>query len=72
MTNFPIALAAGFAVLLIIVMIGVRSASRARKNTTDGSGDAAAWPIQGLIKHFRPEMERRMAERNGAFSEAAE
>ena len=21
-------------------------------------GDAAAWPIQGLIKHFRPELER--------------
>jgi NADH-quinone oxidoreductase subunit F len=28
-------------------------------------GDAAAWPIQGLIKHFRPELERRIAERNG-------
>ena len=26
MTNFPIALAAGFAVLLIIIVIGVRSA----------------------------------------------
>ena len=25
-------------------------------------GDAAAWPIQGLIKHFRPEIERRIAE----------
>ncbi len=25
-------------------------------------GDAAAWPIQGLIKHFRPEMERRIVE----------
>jgi NADH-quinone oxidoreductase subunit F len=24
-------------------------------------GDAGAWPIQGLIKHFRPEMERRIA-----------
>ena len=24
-------------------------------------GDAAAWPIQGLIRHFRPEIERRMA-----------
>ena len=36
-------------------------------------GDAAAWPIQGLIKHFRPELERRMAERNGgAMLEAAE
>ncbi len=23
-------------------------------------GDAAAWPIQGLIKHFRPEMEKRI------------
>ena len=28
-------------------------------------GDAAAWPIQGLIKHFRPEMERRIIERQG-------
>lgn len=36
-------------------------------------GDAAAWPIQGLIKHFRPELERRMTERNGgAMLEAAE
>ncbi len=25
-------------------------------------GDAAAWPIQGLIRHFRPEMERRIRE----------
>ncbi len=23
-------------------------------------GDAAAWPIQGLIRHFRPEMEQRI------------
>ena len=36
-------------------------------------GDAAAWPIQGLIKHFRPEMERRIAEANGGqMLEAAE
>ncbi|WP_026619312.1 NADH-quinone oxidoreductase subunit F [Ensifer sp. WSM1721] len=41
-------------------------------------GDAAAWPIQGLIKHFRPEMEKRIDEytRNatshGAVLEAAE
>ena len=34
-------------------------------------GDAAAWPIQGLIKHFRPEIERRIAE-NGSMMEAAE
>ncbi len=25
-------------------------------------GDAAAWPVQGLIRHFRPEMERRIAQ----------
>ena len=24
-------------------------------------GDAAAWPVQGLIRHFRPEMETRLA-----------
>ena len=36
-------------------------------------GDAAAWPIQGLIKHFRPELERRIAERSGRrMLEAAE
>jgi NADH dehydrogenase (ubiquinone) flavoprotein 1 len=23
-------------------------------------GDAAAWPVQGLIRHFRPEMEKRI------------
>ncbi|MEN3971252.1 NADH-quinone oxidoreductase subunit NuoF [Sphingomicrobium sp. XHP0235] len=28
-------------------------------------GDAAAWPIQGLIKHFRPEIERRIAAQDG-------
>ncbi|MFQ5971768.1 MAG: NADH-quinone oxidoreductase subunit NuoF [Alphaproteobacteria bacterium] len=26
-------------------------------------GDAAAWPIQGLIRHFRPELEHRIVER---------
>ena len=36
-------------------------------------GDAAAWPVQGLIKHFRPEMERRIREHGGAeILEAAE
>ena len=35
-------------------------------------GDAAAWPIQGLIKHFRPEIERRILERQAGFAEAAE
>ena len=23
-------------------------------------GDAAAWPVQGLIRHFRPELEKRI------------
>ncbi|MBO80141.1 MAG: NADH-quinone oxidoreductase subunit F [Citromicrobium sp.] len=35
-------------------------------------GDAAAWPIQGLIRHFRPELERRIAERANTLQEAAE
>jgi NADH-quinone oxidoreductase subunit F len=36
-------------------------------------GDAAAWPIQGLIRHFRPELERRIAERKSReMLEAAE
>src|SRR5262249_31023016 len=34
-------------------------------------GDAAAWPIQGLIRHFRPEMERRINERRGPRAAAA-
>ena len=25
-------------------------------------GDAAAWPIQGLMRHFRPEVEKRIEE----------
>jgi NADH-quinone oxidoreductase subunit F len=35
-------------------------------------GDAAAWPIQGLIRHFRPEMERRIAAYKAAQRQAAE
>ncbi|MBO6608251.1 NADH-quinone oxidoreductase subunit NuoF [Altererythrobacter sp.] len=35
-------------------------------------GDAAAWPIQGLIRHFRPELERRIEDHNAKFQEAAE
>jgi NADH-quinone oxidoreductase subunit F len=35
-------------------------------------GDAAAWPIQGLIRHFRPELERRIIEKQGQTLEAAE
>ena len=35
-------------------------------------GDAAAWPIQGLIRHFRPELERRIVERQSDVQQAAE
>ena len=28
-------------------------------------GDAAAWPVQGLFRHFRPEVERRILEYRG-------
>lgn len=38
-------------------------------------GDASAWPIQGLIRHFRPELERRIVEHTlgdeGASAEVA-
>jgi NADH-quinone oxidoreductase subunit F len=37
-------------------------------------GDAAAWPVQGLIRHFRPEIERRIVahRQNAALAKAAE
>jgi len=41
-------------------------------------GDAAAWPIQGLINHFRPVIEARIDEysyrsdKDGAVRQAAE
>jgi len=35
-------------------------------------GDAAAWPVQGLIRHFRPEIEQRIKDyRDGKLSRAA-
>jgi NADH-quinone oxidoreductase subunit F len=37
-------------------------ASRIEGHTICALGDAAAWPIQGLFRHFRPEVERRIAE----------
>lgn len=30
-------------------------------------GDAAAWPVQGLIRHFRPEMEERIRKRQSGL-----
>jgi NADH-quinone oxidoreductase subunit F len=37
-------------------------ASRIEGHTICALGDAAAWPIQGLFRHFRPDVERRIAE----------
>jgi NADH-quinone oxidoreductase subunit F len=34
-------------------------------------GDAAAWPIQGLIRHFKPEMEARIRNYKAALQVAA-
>ena len=42
-------------------------------HTICAHGDAAAWPVQGLIRHFRPEMERRILEyREAAHRSAAD
>lgn len=30
--------------------------------------DGAAWPVQGLIRHFRPEIQARIRERKQAVS----
>ena len=38
------------------MLLDVDQAGR-RANTICALGDAAAWPIQGLIRHFRPEIE---------------
>ena len=32
-------------------------------------GDAAAWPIQGLLTHFRDEVEDRIRSRKGRLTE---
>lgn len=32
--------------------------------------DGAAWPVQGLIRHFRPEIEARMKEQKRAASKS--
>ena len=33
-------------------------------------GDAAAWPIQGLMRHFRDEIERRIKDYNNKIEAA--
>jgi len=45
---------------------------RIEGHTICALGDAAAWPVQGLIRHFRPELERRIAAYQAAQSAAAE
>jgi NADH-quinone oxidoreductase subunit F len=35
-------------------------------------GEGAAWPVQGLIRHFRPEMEKRIADYKARVPMAAE
>ena len=35
-------------------------------------GDAAAWPVQGLLRHFRDEIEQRILEGKGIGAQAAE
>jgi NADH-quinone oxidoreductase subunit F len=40
-------------------------AGQVEGHTICALGDAAAWPIQGLIRHFRPEIEARIARRKG-------
>jgi NADH-quinone oxidoreductase subunit F len=37
-------------------------ASRIEGHTICALGDAAAWPVQGLVRHFRGEIERRIGE----------
>jgi NADH-quinone oxidoreductase subunit F len=37
-------------------------AGRIEGHTICALGDAAAWPVQGLVRHFRPEIERRINE----------
>ena len=35
-------------------------AGQVENHTICALGDAAAWPVQGLIRHFRQEMEERI------------
>jgi NADH-quinone oxidoreductase subunit F len=47
-------------------------ANQVEGHTICALGDAAAWPVQGLIRHFRPELERRILARHGAAAAAAD
>lgn len=45
---------------------------RIEGHTICALGDAAAWPIQGLIRHFRGEMEAKILAKAGTHADAAE
>ncbi|NQV80642.1 MAG: NADH-quinone oxidoreductase subunit F, partial [Alphaproteobacteria bacterium] len=47
-------------------------ASQVEGHTICAHGDASAWPIQGLMRHFRPEVERRLLEKQRATSSASQ
>jgi NADH-quinone oxidoreductase subunit F len=46
-------------------------AGQVEGHTICALGDAAAWPIQGLLRHFRDEVEHRIVARKTGASEAA-
>ena len=41
----------------------INVSKRIEGHTICALGDAAAWPIQGLIRHFRPVVEERIKNR---------
>jgi len=46
--------------------------TRVEGHTICALGDAAAWPVQGLIRHFRSEIEARIDRHRAAQKQAAE
>jgi NADH dehydrogenase (ubiquinone) flavoprotein 1 len=46
--------------LLLIPQLTHTRRKQVEGRTICALGDAAAWPIQGLMRHFRPEVERRI------------
>ncbi len=45
-----------------------RVSKQVEDHTICALGDAAAWPVQGLIRHFRPEMEARILNSSEALN----
>ena len=45
-----------------MVCINTLSFDGHEANITIALGEAFAWPVQGLIRHFRPELEKRVQE----------